>query len=76
MLLLVKRPMNSAMWSRVVRAGSSLASGRREEERMCVRGQTGQQEGMWRVDNVGWCGMRWDCLDLSLIEGLAGERSS
>lgn len=44
--------MNSAMWSRVVWAGSSLASGRVEEEMVFVRGQTGHREGVHWVDNV------------------------
>lgn len=39
-------------------------------------GQTGHREGMCRVDNVGWCGVCGDCLDLALIEGLSRERSS
>lgn len=63
--------MNSAMWSTAVWAGSEE---RGEED---VReGQTGHREGMCRVDNVGWCGMCGDCLDLALIEGLSRERSS
>lgn len=39
-------------------------------------GQTGHREGMCRIDNVGWCGVCEDCLDLTLIEGLSRERSS